>query len=97
MLLCERSRASPRSRCEKEVASTGCRPFAAKLRQLHAAVAQIGSSRVYLLPVDRNGDAEKTLSPVMQGALEAELATLAADVEEFLATPPERESTRGGR
>ena len=48
---------------------------------------------MHLLPVHRNGDAEKTLSAVAQGSLEAELAALSVEVEEFLAVPPEREST----
>ena len=67
--------------------------FSAQLRRLQAAIAQIGSSQIYLLPVHRNGDAEKTLSAVAKGSLEAELAALSVEVEEFLAAPPERQST----
>jgi hypothetical protein len=68
-------------------------PFAAKLRQLQAAVGQIGSSQLYLLAVHRSAEAEKTLSAVTRGSLESELAALAAEVEEYLAAPPERQST----
>jgi hypothetical protein len=68
-------------------------PFSGRLRQLQAAVANIGSSQMFLLPIHRSADAEKTLSAVARGSIEEELAVLSAEVEEFLAAPPERQST----
>ena len=70
-------------------------PFAAKLRQLQAAVEKIGSSQLYLLPVHRTREAEKTLSAVAKGSLESELAALAAEVEEFW--PRRRRGSRRSR
>jgi hypothetical protein len=68
-------------------------PFSGRLRQLQAAVAKIGASQMFLLPIHRSVDAERTLSAVARGSLEDELSGLAAEVDEFLAAPPEREST----
>jgi hypothetical protein len=68
-------------------------PFSGRLQQLQVAVSKIGASELHRLPVHRSVDAEKTLSAVAKGSIEAELASLAAEVEEFLAAPPERQST----
>lgn len=68
-------------------------PFSGRLRQLQDAVANIGTSQMFLLPIHRSADAERTLSAVVRGSLEEELSGLAVEIEEFLATPPEREST----
>ena len=68
-------------------------PHAATLRKLQAAVEQIGSSRVYLLPVHASADATKTLGEAAVAALTEELTALRTEVEGFLKAPPERAST----
>lgn len=68
-------------------------PYADHVRRLQAAIEQIGTSRVYLLPINRSPEAERTLGEVAWGSLEEELAALQAEIEAFLAAPPERAST----
>lgn len=68
-------------------------PFAPAARRLQAAIEQIGTSRVYLLPVHRSEDATRALGEIARGAIEEELAALAGEIEQFLAAPPDREST----
>ena len=68
-------------------------PHASTLRRLQNAVERIGSSRVHLLPVHASADANKTLGEAAKIAIEDELAALKAEVEGFLAAPPERAST----
>lgn len=68
-------------------------PHAVALRQLQQAVEQIGSSKVYLLPVHRSPDSERTLGAVARGSIEGELAALQAELAAFVASPPERAST----
>lgn len=67
--------------------------FAEDIRKLQMAVEQIGSSRVYLLPIHRSPDAERTLGAIAKGTIEEELGALKAEIESFLSTPPERAST----
>lgn len=68
-------------------------PHATALRQLQATIESIGSSRFYLLPVHDSNDAARTLGDAASKSLEADLAELKAEVESFVAQPPERTST----
>ena len=68
-------------------------PYAETVRRLQGAIEKIGSSRVYLLPVHASDDASRTLGDAAKIAIEDELAALKAEVEGFLAQPPERVST----
>lgn len=68
-------------------------PHAKELRKLQAAIESVGSSRFYLLPVHDSGDAHRTLRDAASKSLEADLAELKAEVESFIAQPPERTST----
>ena len=68
-------------------------PHAQTARCLRQAIEQIGGSRVHLLPVHRSREARKTLGEVAQGAIEQDLDALKAEIDGFLATPPERSST----
>lgn len=68
-------------------------PHAATLRKLQSAVEQIGSSRVYLLPVHSSAEATKTLGEAAVAALTDELSALKAEVVLFQSAPPERQST----
>jgi len=72
-------------------------PFAAELRRLQRAIEQIGSSRVQLLPVHRSAEAENTLGEIAMGAIELELSSLKAEIDGFLASPPDRPSTLSRR
>jgi hypothetical protein len=72
-------------------------PHAATLRKLQSAVEKIGSSRVYLLPVHASADAKKTLGEAAASALTEELAALKTEVDAFMASPPERQSTLARR
>jgi hypothetical protein len=68
-------------------------PYAETVRRLQGAIEKIGSSRVYLLPVHASADASKTLGDAAKVAIEDELAALKAEVEGFMASPPDRPST----
>jgi hypothetical protein len=68
-------------------------PHAETVRRLQSAIEKIGSSRVYLLPVHASADANRTLGDAAKLAIEDELAGLRAEVEGFLAAPPDRVST----
>jgi hypothetical protein len=68
-------------------------PYAETLRRLQGAIEKIGSSRVYLLPVHASADANRTLGDAAKLAIEDELAALKAEVEGFMASPPDRPST----
>ncbi len=68
-------------------------PYAELVRRLQAAIEKIGSSRVYLLPVHASADANRTLGDAAKLAIEDDLAHLKAEVEEFVAAPPDRPST----
>jgi hypothetical protein len=68
-------------------------PYAEMVRRLQGAIEKIGSSRVYLLPVHSSADANRTLGDAAKLAIEDELATLKAEVEGFMASPPDRPST----
>ena len=68
-------------------------PFAERLRRLQSAIEQIGSSRVYLLPVNDSAEAEATLGEIARGSIEVELETLKAEIAGFVHAPPDRAST----
>ena len=68
-------------------------PFAEKLRRLQSAIEKIGSSRVYLLPVSKSAEAERTLGEIAQGSIEAELEALKGEIATFVQAPPDRAST----
>jgi hypothetical protein len=67
--------------------------YAETVRRLQSAIEKIGSSRVYLLPVNASPDAKRTLGDAAKLAVEDDLAALKAEVEGFLAQPPDRPST----
>lgn len=46
-----------------------------------------------IVPVHRTAEAEQTLGAVARGSLEDELAVLQAEIEGFVASPPDRTST----
>jgi hypothetical protein len=68
-------------------------PYAEIVRRLQGAIEKVGSSRVYLLPVHSSADANRTLGAAAKLAIEDELAVLKAEVEGFVASPPDRPST----
>jgi hypothetical protein len=68
-------------------------PYAETVRKLQGAIEKIGSSRVYLLPVHASADANRTLGDAAKLAIEDELAALKAEVDGFMASPPDRPST----
>ena len=69
------------------------RTFAAQLRQLEQAVRELGSSQLYVVPIHQTAATSKTLGAVAKGSLEAELAALKEELEEFKAVPPDRPAT----
>ena len=71
--------------------------FSTEVRRLQNAIEQVGSSKMQLLPVHRSADAERTLGEVARGSIEGEIASLAAELEAFLAAPPSRTSTLTNR
>lgn len=68
-------------------------PNAEKIRRLQSCIEGIGHSKLYLLPVHDGPDASRTLGDAATKSLETDLAELKAEVESFLASPPERTST----
>lgn len=68
-------------------------PFAETTRRLQTAIEKIGASRVYLLPLHKSADAEKTLGEIAKGSIEVELAALQTEIAAFVQAPPERGST----
>lgn len=68
-------------------------PNAERLRRLQACIETLGHSKLYLLPVHDGPDASRTLGDAATKSLEADLAELKAEVESFLASPPDRAST----
>jgi len=68
-------------------------PHADVVRRMQGAIEQIGGSRVHLLPVHRSREARRALGEVAHGAIEQELDALKAEIDGFIAAPPERVST----
>ena len=58
-----------------------------------ACIESIGHSKLYLLPIHDGPDASRALGDAATKSLEGDLAELKAEVESFLASPPERAST----
>ena len=68
-------------------------PYAETLRQLQAAVAGIGASRLDIVPIHATPEARAALGDAARAAIEDDLAALRAEIQGFLAEPPERAST----
>jgi hypothetical protein len=71
--------------------------FSADLRKLQSAVAQIGTSSIYLVPVVKTKDAQEALSAVAEGSLEKDLKELQGEIADFISAPPDRVSTLARR
>ena len=67
--------------------------YAEKLRRLQGAVEKIGSSRIFLLPVHKSLEGDKTLGAIAKGNIESELLALQAEIAAFVQAPPDRPST----
>jgi hypothetical protein len=70
---------------------------AQKVRRLQAAIEQIGSSLLSVLPVHRSVEAERTLGGIARASIEEELAALQTEITSFMQAPPERASTLARR
>jgi hypothetical protein len=68
-------------------------PYADTLRRLQAAVAGIGASRLDIVPIHATPEARAALGDAARAAIEDDLVALRAEIEGFLAEPPERAST----
>lgn len=68
-------------------------PYADTLRRLQAAVAGIGASRLDLVPIHATPEARAALGDAARAAIEDDLVALRAEIQGFLADPPERAST----
>lgn len=68
-------------------------PHAGTIAKLQAAIEKLGNSKLYLLPVHASPSANRTLGEAAKLAIEDELAALKAEVDGFMATPPDRPST----
>jgi len=68
-------------------------PYSETLRQLQAAVAGIGKSRLDLVPVHATPEATQALGHAARSALEDDLTALRTEIESFLQSPPDRLST----
>jgi hypothetical protein len=69
------------------------RTFQRDVRRLEEAVARLGSSKLYVIPVHHTAAAASTLGEVAKGSLETELAALQEELRAFQAEPPDRTST----
>ena len=68
-------------------------PYAETLRQLQSAVAGIGASRLDIVPIHATPEARAALGDAARAAIEDDLVALRAEIQGFLAEPPERAST----
>ena len=68
-------------------------PYADTLRRLQAAVAGIGASRLDIVPIHATPEACAALGDAARAAIEDDLVSLRAEIQGFLAEPPERAST----
>ena len=68
-------------------------PYADTLRRLQAAVAAIGASRLDIVPIHASPEARAALGDAARAAVEDDLVALRAEIERFLAEPPDRAST----
>jgi hypothetical protein len=69
------------------------RSYADDVRRLEQAVAQMGTSKLSLVPVHHTAQGSRTLGEVARGSIEAELAALKQEMQAFEVDPPERPST----
>jgi hypothetical protein len=72
-------------------------PHAETLRQLQRAVASIGASRLDVVPIHATPEATAALGSAARASIEEELVALRAEIEGFVAHPPERASTLARR
>jgi hypothetical protein len=68
-------------------------PYAKELRQLQAVIEQLGKSRMYLVPITATKEGQAALAQAAKASIEEELAALQIEMQQFLATPPDRAST----
>jgi hypothetical protein len=68
-------------------------PYAETLRQLKDAVSRIGASRIDVVPIHASAEANAALGNAARTALDEEITALRAEIDGFLAVPPERSST----
>ena len=68
-------------------------PHANLLRKLQSCIEQLGRSQLYLLPVHRCAESERTLGEVAKASIEDELLQLQAQMVEFKNAPPTRATT----
>jgi hypothetical protein len=72
-------------------------PYADTLRRLRDAVSNIGASRLDVVPIHASPEASAALGDAARASIEEEIAALRAEIEGFLADPPERASTLARR
>ncbi len=72
-------------------------PYAETLRRLRDAVSNIGASRLDLVPIHASPEATTALGDAARASIEEEVTALRAEMEGFLADPPERASTLARR
>ena len=68
-------------------------PYAETLRRLQTAVAGIGASRLDIVPIHATPEARAALGGAARAAIEDDIVALRAEIQGFLAEPPERVST----
>jgi hypothetical protein len=67
--------------------------YAKELRQLQAVIERLGKSRMYLVPVTATKEGQAALAQAAKASIVEELAALQTEMQQFLATPPDRAST----
>jgi hypothetical protein len=67
--------------------------YAETLRRLQTAVAQIGTSRVDIVPIHDTPEGTAALGQAARLSIQEDLAALRAEIDAFLKVPPERAST----
>jgi hypothetical protein len=68
-------------------------PYAEHLRRLQAVIERLGASRFCLVPISRTVEGEAALAHAAKSSIEEELAELQTEIQQFVATPPDRVST----
>ena len=67
--------------------------YAKGLRQLQAVIERLGKSQMYLVPITATKEGQAALAQAAKASIEEELAALQTEMQQFLATPPDRAST----
>ena len=67
--------------------------YAKELRQLQGVIERLGSSKMYLVPITATKEGQAALAQAAKASIEEELAALQMEMQQFLATPPDRAST----